>query len=109
MTTYIENIVIGKIEAREEDLFAYSIDDWLHNEYAKTYFTNERFLPKILVEIGIYPSISEIRRNKPELMIKLDKKDFISKLKVAKKRYLWVAVGGTNNNEPYKYGIQQEG
>lgn len=55
--------------------------------------TNERFLPKILVALGIYPSVSEIRRNKPDLMVTLSAKDFISKLKVAKKRYLWIAIG----------------
>ena len=35
----------------------------------------------------------EIRRNKPELMISLDKLDFIDNLKVSKKRRLWILVG----------------
>lgn len=90
---YIENVVIGNIDTCESDLFAYDERDWCQNEVDKTYYTNERFLPKILVALGIYPSVSEIRRNKPELMITLSAKDFISKLKVAKKRYLWIAIG----------------
>lgn len=90
---YIENVVIGNIDTLESDLFAYDEKDWCQNEVDKTYYTNERFLPKILVALGIYPSISEIRRNKPDLMITLSAKDFISKLKVAKKRFLWIAVG----------------
>ncbi len=45
------------------------------------------------MNIGIYPSVNEIRRNKPELMVCLDKLDFINKLKVSKKRRLWILVG----------------
>lgn len=90
---YIENVVIGNIDTCESDLFAYDERDWCQNEVDKTYYTNERFLPKILVALGIYPSVSEIRRNKPDLMVTLSAKDFISKLKVAKKRYLWIAIG----------------
>lgn len=90
---YIENVVIGNIDTLESDLFAYDEKDWCQNEVDKTYYTNERFLPKILVVLGIYPSVSEIRRNKPDLMVTLSAKDFISKLKVAKKRYLWIAIG----------------
>lgn len=48
---------------------------------------------KILVDLGIYPSISEIRRNNPELMINLGKIDFIDGLKVKKKRWIWILVG----------------
>lgn len=48
---------------------------------------------KILVELGIYPSISEIRRNKPDLMVSLDRLDFLDNLKISKKRRLWILVG----------------
>lgn len=48
---------------------------------------------KILVELGIYPSISEIRRNKPNLMVSLDRLDFLDNLKISKKRRLWILVG----------------
>ena len=90
---YIENIVIGKPIATPKEMFAKDEEDWLRIEQEKTYYTEERFLPKILVEVGIYPSISEIRRNKPNLMVNLDKVDFIDNLKVSKKRRLWILVG----------------
>ena len=90
---YIENIVIGKPIVDPYIMFATDEDDWERNEKEKTYYTDERFLPRILVDIGIYPSVSEIRRNKPDLMISLDKLDFINNLKVSKKRRLWILVG----------------
>ena len=90
---YIENIVIGKPIVEPSAIFAADEDDWERTEKEKTYYTDERFLPRILVYIGIYPSVSEIRRNKPELMISLDKLDFIDNLKVSKKRRLWILVG----------------
>ena len=89
---YVENIVIGKPLVDEADLFSLSNEDWFKNEAEKTFWTNERFLPRILVDIGIFPSTSEVRRNKPELVKTLDKVDFIE-LKVTKKRKIWIAVG----------------
>ena len=90
---YIENIVIGKPVVDLQQLFAADEDDWDRTEKEKTYFTEERFLPRILVDIGIYPSISEIRRNKPQLVVTLDHLDFIDEVKVSKKRKLWIAIG----------------
>lgn len=90
---YIENIVVGNPIATPQEMFAKDEDDWLRIEQEKTYYTNERFLPRILVELGIYPSISEIRRNKPNLMISLDDVDFIDNLRVSKKRRLWILIG----------------
>ena len=90
---YIENIVIGTPIVDPKDMFASDEDDWERMEKEKTYYTEERFLPRILVNLGIYPSVNEIRRNKPELMISLDKLDFIDNLKVSKKRRLWILVG----------------
>ena len=90
---YIENIIIGKPVAEPSTMFVADEDDWERNEKEKTYYTDERFLPKILIDIGIYPSVSEIRRNKPELMVSLDKLDFIDNLKASKKRRLWILVG----------------
>lgn len=97
---YIENIIIGKPIVEPSTMFATDLDDWNKIEKEKTYYTDERFLPRILVDIGIYPSVSEIRRNKPELMITFDKLDFIDGghkysqgLKVSKKRRLWILVG----------------
>lgn len=91
--SYIENIVIGKPIASPQEMFAKDDEDWLRIEQEKIYYTEERFLPKILVELGIYPSISEIRRNKPNLMVTLDKVDFIDNLKASKRRRLWILVG----------------
>ena len=92
---YIENIVIGKPIVETSTMFATNENDWERIEKEKTYYTEERFLPRILVDIGIYPSVNEIRRNKPELMIPLDKLDFIDNLKASKskKRRLWILVG----------------
>lgn len=90
---YVENIVIGNPIADPSSIFAKDENDWNSVEKEKTYFTEERFLPRILVNIGIYPSVNEIRRNKPELMVTLDKLDFIDCLKVSKKRKVWILVG----------------
>lgn len=90
---YVENIVIGNPICGPELMFAKDVDDWRQVEKEKTYFTEERFLPKILVALKIYPSVSEIRRNKPEFMVTLDKVDFIESLRVSKKRKLWILVG----------------
>lgn len=90
---YIENVVIGKPITEPQQMFALNKNDWNRIEQEKTYYTSERFLPRILVELGIYPSISEIRRNKPNLMVSLDNVDFIDNLKVSRKRRLWILVG----------------
>lgn len=90
---YVENIVIGKPIVEPSLMFSVDEDDWEKVEKEKTYYSDERFLPRILVDIGIYPSVSEIRRNKPELMVELSKVDFIDNLKVSKKRRLWILVG----------------
>lgn len=90
---YIENIVIGTPIADPKDMFSSSDDDWNAIEKEKTYYTNERFLPRILVELGIYPLVNEIRRNKPGLVKTMDGLDFIDDLKVKKKRKLWILVG----------------
>ena len=89
---YIENIVIGTPLVSAKELLSANDSDWVNVEFEKTIFTNERYLPNILVQLGIYPSVSEIRRNKPELMIRLDKIDFIN-IKPKKKHPLWIIVG----------------
>lgn len=96
---YIENVVIGRSLCSVQELFSFNDADWQKNEMSKTWHTNERFLPKILVELEIYPSVSQIRKNRPDLMIELNKVDFISKLKVSKKRYLWICVGSKEDKE----------
>ena len=90
---YIENIVIGAPIVVPKSMFASSDDDWNAIEKEKTYYTDERFLPRILVDLGIYPSVNEIRRNKPQFVKTLDNLDFIDGLKAKKKRKLWILVG----------------
>lgn len=90
---YIENIVIGKPICNPKQLFSSDEQDWELTEKEKTLFTKERFLPKILVEMGIYPSISEIRRNRKDLCVTLNDIGFIDKLKINKRRFVWIAVG----------------
>lgn len=89
---HIGNIVIGKPLVSPAVLFSNSTIDWETNECNQTYYTEERYLPRILVDLGIYPSVSEIKRNKPELMITLDKPDFIQ-IKPKKKILLWILIG----------------
>lgn len=89
---YIENIVIGKTIAEPKSFLASNDEDWFNNELEKTWFTNETFLPRILVAIGIFPSVNEIRRNKPELVVNLDEIGFIE-LKVTRKRKVWIIIG----------------
>ena len=89
---YIENIVIGQPIAPEPLLFASSAEDWFKNEKAKTFWTNERFLPRILVDLGFFSSTSEIKRNKPELFINLNDIDFLE-IKINKKKRVWILVG----------------
>ena len=89
---YKENIVIGKTIAEPKSLLSLNDEDWFNNELEKTWFTNETFLPRILVAIGIFPSVNEIRRNKPELVVNLDEIGFIE-LKVTRKRKVWIMIG----------------
>lgn len=90
---YIENIVIGKPIASPKSMFNLNKEDWDKIESEKTYYTEERFLPHILVDLGIYPSISEIRRNKPQFMLSLNEVGFVDNLKVSKKRRVWILIG----------------
>ena len=91
-TQHIENIVIGQPLINPSEIFSADTDDWNDNELTKTYYTNERYLPRILVDLGIYPSVSEIKRNKPELVSTLDKLDFLM-IRPKKKIPLWILVG----------------
>ena len=88
---YVENVVIGSPIVSEESMFSTDLDDWFNNERQKTVHTDERFLPKILVDIGVVPSINEVRRNKPNLMRNLGSLDFIE-VKWGKRK-VWMLVG----------------
>lgn len=72
-------------------MFACNLNDWNEKEVHKTMITNERYLPKIMVDTGVVKSAGEVRRNKPELCVELNDMDFI--IIRCGKRFLWVAVG----------------
>lgn len=85
------NVVIGKPLVEVSSLLALDNKDWEENEKDYTLFTDTRFLPAVMKEAGIVNSTGEVRRNKPELCITLDKPDCIN-IKWGKK-FLYVVVG----------------
>lgn len=87
----IMNVVIGTPLVDPWMLLADDATDWEVNEKQQTLFTEQRYLPAILKEAGIVPSISEVRRNRPDLVITLDKLDCFW-IKWGKKR-LYIVVG----------------
>lgn len=91
MNQKFHNVVIGKPLVSPDQLFAYNFKDWEENEKDVTLFTTINFLPKILVECGVAPSVSEIRRNKPELVKSLVDLDYLE-IKWGKKK-IFVIVG----------------
>lgn len=86
----VENIVIGNPDIELYHLFAYDEKDWQDVEKPKTLFTDERFLPKLLVDCGLAKSNSEVRKNRPELVKELTERDFIE-IKWGKK-FLFIVV-----------------
>lgn len=74
---YIENIVINSPLVPPEEIFASSYEDWINVEQDKTYYTEETLLPRIMAELGIVKSVSEVRRNKPELVKELNDYDYL--------------------------------
>lgn len=91
MATYIENIVVGKPIVDPSEIFAKDKEDWEQIEKEKTIWTEERSLAVILKDIGVVKSVSEVRRNKPQLCIKLDNLDYME-IKWGKRK-LFVLVG----------------
>jgi len=85
------NVVIGEPMVRASCLLAIDEDDWENNEKQNTLFTKTRFLPAIMKEAGIVQSTGEVKRNKPEFCVMLNKPDFI-RLKWGKK-FLFIVVG----------------
>lgn len=59
--------------------------------------TNERYLPRLLVNIGYFKSISQVRKNRPDLCITLDEPDMLN-FRIGK-RHLWILVGETKKEE----------
>lgn len=60
----IQNIVIGRPLFDLKYLLSHNDLDW-KAEKEITLFTNERFLPYILKQMGIVSSTSEVKKNKP--------------------------------------------
>ena len=87
----IMNVVIGKPLLSPEHFLAYNMEDWLTVEKTQTMFTETRYLPAILKDVGIVPSISEVRRNRPDLIVTLDKPDCLW-VKWGKKK-IYIVVG----------------
>lgn len=85
------NVVVGKPIVDPSILLALDEKDWEESEKKITLFTETRFLPAIMKEAGIVQSTGEVRRNKPELCITLDRLDCIN-LKWGKK-FLYIVVG----------------
>lgn len=85
-----KNIIIGTPICHPWYMFCKEFDEWVNVE-KDVYYTEERYLPRIMVDIGLAPSVSEVRRNKTELMVRLDKPDFIE-VKWGKSR-LFIQVG----------------
>lgn len=85
------NIVIGKPLVEEWKLISSTEDEWEQFDKRDTLFTNERFLPAILVEAGVVSSNSDVRRNKPELCKALNNLDCFW-VKWGKQR-VWIIVG----------------
>jgi len=88
---HVENVVVGTPLVEPQRMLASDENDWETVEKQKTLFTEERSLAAILKMVWIVPSTSEVRRNKPEYAIALNKPDYIE-VKWGKKR-LFVVVG----------------
>lgn len=85
------NVIIGKPLVIPDNLFALSFEDWNKNEFDDTLFTEERFLPKVMVVAGIVNSVSEVRRNQHQLCRTLDKIDF-EEIKWGKNK-IYICIG----------------
>ena len=84
----IENIVIGKPLVSLDVL----LGDEFNNNFNYSYeTTEERYLPKILVEYKFIKSIRELKRNRKDLDVMLCKPDCLD-IKIGKKR-VYIVVG----------------
>ena len=69
------NIVIGRSLVEPWKLISSSKEEFDQFDVHDTLFTEERFLPSVLVAAGVVKSRNEIRRNKPDLCISLIQPD----------------------------------
>lgn len=87
----VQNVVIGEPLLDIRQVIALDNDDWEQNEKPVTLFTETRFLPAVMKEAGLVASTGEVRRNRKDLVITLDKPDCLN-IKWGKKR-LFIVVG----------------
>lgn len=85
------NVVIGKPLVDSKCLLALDDSDWQNNEQPQTLFTETRYLPVVMKEAGVVQSTSEVRKNRSDLNISLEKPDYLW-VEWGKKR-LYVIVG----------------
>ena len=69
------NVVIGRPLVEPWKLISTSKEEFEQFDARETLFTDERFLPAVLVAAGAVKSRSEVKRNKPELCITLTQPD----------------------------------
>lgn len=92
----IQNIVVGFPIVEPWTMFSKSKEDF-EKEKQEILFTQERFLPELMVQAGIVSSKGEVRRNQPKLVKKLEDLDFID-IKWGKK-HLFILVGYDTEEE----------
>lgn len=86
----VKDVIIGKPIVEPWYIFCKEKEEWdkVKNDIL---YTEERYLPKIMKDLGIVKSISEVRRNRPELCKELNDLDYLE-VKWGKHR-LWILVG----------------
>lgn len=64
---HIENIIIGVPLVSLAELITDGTNEDIKKEFEQTHLTSVRNIAYILKEIGVVSSVSEVRRNKPDL------------------------------------------
>lgn len=85
-----KDIIIGQPIVEPWYIFCNEEHEW-DNVKDDIYYTQERFLPRIMVDLGIVKSVSEVKRNQPHLMCNLDELDYLE-IKWGKNK-LFILVG----------------
>ena len=71
-------------------------DTGINSELKRTKFETETFLPKLLVKHNIFSSISQIRKNRPDLVLNIEKSNYeydCFTFRVGKRHSIKVIVG----------------
>lgn len=86
----IKDVIIGKPIIDPWYIFCKEEYEWDEIK-DEIYYTEERFLPKIMVDLGIVKSVSEVKRNQSKLIKELNNLDYLE-IKWGKNR-LFILVG----------------